>query len=675
VRKIYISALNSVPFLPYVHGLLRATVSANPELSSAYEFGDPAFYGETVAEVADRFSDADVVGLSCYVWNYRRHVKLARILKERRPETTIVVGGPHVPDRAEAFLREHPYIDIAVHGEGELVFAGILRESLKERPDFATIAGLSYRDRGLIRNTGTGLRFGKAIDLPSPYLSGYLDEPIARCRRLGLRPYALWETNRGCPYSCSFCDWGSATMSKIRLFALDQLMADIAFFAASEINTLFICDANFGILARDLEVAERIAATNAETGWPKQVRVNFAKNSNDRVFSISKLFHDREMSMGTTLSMQSTDESVLTAIARSNIGVENYRKLQRRYAAASIPTYTELILGLPLETRQTFVKGIGEVIESGNHDDIRVFELTLLPNAPMSNDGSVDRYGLRTIEKNVYLRPPKTPPDELETAVVVTGTSTMDGEEWIFCRVFAELIQTLHNGCITRYAAMFARRVATVPFETFYVSVMEWAMSNPETVLGRVVGALREVYSRYRESTEIPQLQVIASQPSLTDCVSQFGRRTGWRPDQWAWLCIAAELDSFYSELEAPLRSLGVFNVVGGKELLAFQKDIILRPEFDPDVGKIVRYSFDFPRFFGGGDLISDPVEIEYLDTHMGSNHQFPLRKDDLLAFASAAVGMSYPFIRVRHFQHQLSTASIQRESARRNASKTVNAN
>ena len=35
------------------------------------------------------------------------------------------------------------------------------------------------------------------------------------------------ETNRGCPYGCTFCDWGSATLSRIRKFDLDRVFAEL----------------------------------------------------------------------------------------------------------------------------------------------------------------------------------------------------------------------------------------------------------------------------------------------------------------------------------------------------------------------------------------------------------------------------------------------------------------
>ena len=88
------------------------------------------------------------------------------------------------------------------------------------------------------------------MDIPSPYLAGYFDEIVDEMREQGLEPYALWETNRGCPYSCTFCDWGSATMTKVRKFSLERAKAEAKWFSDKKIKAVYNCDANFGIFPR-----------------------------------------------------------------------------------------------------------------------------------------------------------------------------------------------------------------------------------------------------------------------------------------------------------------------------------------------------------------------------------------------------------------------------------------
>src|SRR2546425_11785381 len=108
-------------YLPYAVGLLQAYVQHHAKHPQRYEFLLPVYSRIAVKEAVDQLLGADVVGFSAYVWNIRISLEVARQIKQRRPETLIVFGGPQVPDRAEDFLRQNPFIDLACHGEGEQV--------------------------------------------------------------------------------------------------------------------------------------------------------------------------------------------------------------------------------------------------------------------------------------------------------------------------------------------------------------------------------------------------------------------------------------------------------------------------------------------------------------------------------------------------------------------------
>ena len=98
-----------------------------------------------------------------------------------------------------------------------------------------------------------------------PYLAGYLDEFLAA----GMVP--LFETNRGCPFQCTFCAWGSASKDLVRRIDLDQALAEIAYVGErSDSANWIVCDANFGILPRDIELAKAIRAVRDARGAPKK---------------------------------------------------------------------------------------------------------------------------------------------------------------------------------------------------------------------------------------------------------------------------------------------------------------------------------------------------------------------------------------------------------------------
>lgn len=660
-RKVYFIGLNAFPFLPLVAGLLRTYAEQDEKIAAAYDFQEPVFLVAPVQEMADGIVEPDVLALSCYVWNFRRQMKVAKLVKERYPNVLVVAGGPHVPDRPGDFFERHPYVDVLAHGEGEVAFRGLLAERLTAGPDYATVPGVSVR-RGVSAVAGPkAVRLPRLIDTPSPYLLGVMDGAVATCRERGLRFYALWETNRGCPYSCSFCDWGSATMSTLRKFEDERLQDEIEWFARHDVEDLFICDANFGIMPRDLEIAHALAETRGELGAPRQVRVNFAKNSNDRVFDISKTWHDADLLMGTTLSMQSTDMDVLEAIDRKNIGLDNYRKLQQRYAAENIHTYTELILGLPLETARSFRDGIGSLLEAGNHEDLRVYELAILPNAPLNTPEKIAQYGLRTVPKRMYVERDGTPDDEAETVQMVMETNAMPRADWVECFSFIQSVQFLHNGCYTRYLSIFLRQEHGIGYTRFYEGLQNYFAGRPDSVLGALYLRMRSLYHDYIDIPTLPLANLVASQPDMAADLAPYGKRRGWTIDNWGWLRVARDFDRFQAELREYLGTLGLHPDQDARldDVLRFQQDIMLRPEYAPEQGKSAEYAHDWPAYFTGGTLEPRRVRVGYGDQSFGANGRYRPVAGDLKAFTMAAIGTSYPVSRMGHYCHRFESAEV----------------
>jgi 2-(S-pantetheinyl)-carbapenam-3-carboxylate methyltransferase len=658
-QNVYITNFDIAPFLPYIYGALRIYAAGDQALLDEYKFCDPIFHRSRPEAAVDSLQQPAVLGLSCYVWNFRKNMKIARLCKERFPEALIVAGGPHVPDQAEDFLFRHRYVDIAVHGEGELAFQGILRERLSPHPDWSAVPGISFIHDGKLMTTQySRIDLQKLQD--SPYLAGYLDPAIEFFRSQGIPFFAPWETNRGCPYSCSFCDWGSATMSKVRRFDIDRLLAEIDFFGRMQIPIVHINDANFGLLTRDIEIAEALVRSREKYGFPREVRLNYAKNSNNRVFEISRMWHESGLLAETTLSMQATTQEVLEAISRKNIPVEQYSQLQQRYTRAGIRTYTEIILGLPAETKESFKRGLDYVLETGNHDDIRIYELAVLPNAPMANQKVRKAYGLEIINKNLIPTFPGAPPipeDEIEQIPTVIATSSMSRQDWINCSVYARMLQFLHAQYFTRYVAIHLRRHYGVLYHRFYGQLQEYFTDRADdTVLGRVLAAFYDLYARFQLGPEIPHIDGTAG--PCPRAVAAFIRHRPWiSPTDWAWLSLTLTQDKFFADLRNFLPKLGCLFGVELEDVLKFQQEMLLRPDYDGQLGKICTYTYDLPGYFTGlGKLIPRETKIHFRDSHLGPR-RMPLTKNDPAKFVNAVLATDWTGH--GHYQHQLGSALI----------------
>ncbi|HTL37126.1 MAG TPA: cobalamin-dependent protein, partial [Kofleriaceae bacterium] len=322
-KRIYFTGFShpALDYLPLTWGLLRAHAEQHEVVRASYVFERPMFRREAPDVLLSRIREPFMLAVSCYVWNFQHTIALCRAVKEAHPECIIVAGGPDVPERPQGYFERHPYFDVLVHGEGEIPFTQLLLQYLEETPDLRKVPGITFNEGGREVTNEPSPKLPKEIDVPSPFLQGYFDDCLDEARMKSGELNVLWETNRGCPYGCTFCDWGSATMNKLRQFPIERLRGEIEWFSKHRVDLLNLADANFGLIERDLELTRTLVAAKAATGYPAQFRTNFAKNSNERVFEISRLLHDAQMFTGTTLSMQSTSAPVLAAIKRQSIGI------------------------------------------------------------------------------------------------------------------------------------------------------------------------------------------------------------------------------------------------------------------------------------------------------------------------------------------------------------------
>jgi radical SAM superfamily enzyme YgiQ (UPF0313 family) len=328
--------------------------------------------------------------LSSYVWNHDVNVEFARALKRRTPGALVVVGGPQVPRiqaQCEEFLAKHPYFDVAVRQEGEITLAEILTELTRpevrladlSRVDLTTVTGLTFRRNGVLVRTPDRPKTPDIDIFPSPYTTGEFDEWIDS------QPYLPLETNRGCPYGCTFCDWGSATLSKVARMSMERVLAELEFAAKHRIANVGICDANFGILPRDVDIARAIVDLRARYGYPTELGYTNAKTASPRLTEIIKILHDGGLISSGQISMQTTDEKILENVERANIKMSEYRKMITFFHKEEIPAVSDIMLGLPGQTLETCKRDLQFCFD--HKVTAMIFATSVMPNAPMADEG------------------------------------------------------------------------------------------------------------------------------------------------------------------------------------------------------------------------------------------------------------------------------------------------
>ncbi len=466
-------AFDKSVYLPYATGTIVAYCKNQPDIAAEYDFKEIIFRRDEIDKIVDGMESPYLAAFSTYVWNVEFNKALAKAVKEKYPECIIVFGGHSVSDRME-FLKKD-YIDILTLGEGEEVTANLLR-ALKNGDDLSECSGIAFRDTDGCSILTVPHCPESVEDYPSPYLTGVFDSIIEK------NPDTMFdtiiETNRGCPYNCAYCDWSNH--KKLRLFPMEKVKGEIKWLSEHKIEYCFCADSNFGMFERDVEIAEYIVELNKETGFPKVFRPCYEKNSAERVFKISKTLNSRGLDKGATMAYQTLCDDALKNINRKNLTMEHFSGLMADYTKANIPTYSELILGLPGETAESFCQGLCKLLRAGQHNSISVYYCELLPNAPMCRPEYMKKYEIEPIKVQFnHIHSANGKKDSVpEYSYLVRSTSTLSRDGWVYANLFSICLQCFHSLGLLRYFAIFTYYELGIDYYDFYTSLLDFCLKD-----------------------------------------------------------------------------------------------------------------------------------------------------------------------------------------------------
>jgi putative methyltransferase len=433
-------------WLPYAAGCVWSYARQFDHIKQNFDCKEIFFRKENPETVLARMKDPVLCGFSCYTWNRNYNLHLAELIKQRWPKCVIVFGGAEV--NSEMF--QYKFIDTFIMAEGERSFTKLLTDILEDKETDL----LCQADRLT------------ELEIPSPYLTGVFDSIIDQ------HPDALWsmciETNRGCPYSCTFCDWGGGIYTKVRKFNLERVQAELEWMSTRPIDYLYCTDANFGMFKeRDLQVA-RMIREYADRGQLRGFYVNYAKHSNEIVFEIAKILGP--LSRGVTLSVQSMHEETLDAIKRKNLASNNIAHLLDLSEKYSVNTYTEAIIGLPQETLESWIQGMCDILEVGQHNSIDIYFTQLFPNNEMSQPESRKKYGIKGIvlKGGHHYYSEHDWNNVSEDAEIIQSTNTMSTMDIVDGYMYSWMIIQFHLAGYSQLFAKYCRFNKNISYRQFY---------------------------------------------------------------------------------------------------------------------------------------------------------------------------------------------------------------
>lgn len=586
--------MNDRVYLPISSGLIRSYSESINEIRKNYNFKQFFFIREPAQKILGYYDSPNVVGFSSSMWNFQLNLELAKSIKIKFPGCLIVFGGPHVPQRpneTESFLENHPFIDVAVRGEGEIIFSDILTRFLSTS-DFSDISGISfknYKTNQIIRNIDR-LAIDNLNLVPSPYLNGYYDQYI---QNKSFQYQMILETSRGCPFRCSFCYWGSSKDKKLREFNLERLGKEIEWAAKNEIEYIFCADSNFGILKRDYNIASVIVQAKTKFGYPKIFRACYDKNvKNNNNFNIAELLNRNSLAKGVTLSRQSENVETLNKIHRNNSSINSYKELQDKYYKANISTYTEFILGLPGETYDSFVDGVEKVAEISASGQFNIFLCVALPNTEITDETYIKDNGMEfaSIRLVEFHSSPKKSNETIEYEKIIVGTKTMNNSDWTRSVIFSWMFQLFYGLKMGFFILLYLNREFKIKYSDYFTFILNKAKEDKDSY-----PVINNEISFYNKSIE----HLLKGEPQCV-FLKEFGD-ISWPIDEASYLNLSNSRISFFHELfKLTQKYLQFKNIKFNKNILMeiFNYQAARLPNYIAPNNIEIYFKYNIPEYF-----------------------------------------------------------------------------
>ena len=568
---------NESAYLPYATGLLAAYAFHNEIVKKHYTVKRFIYRKENISDAIASMDHPAVVGFSTYIWNDEYNKTFAKELKKTHPECVIVFGGHNVLNDSPRQLDEYPFIDFLIHGEGEITFCELLVE-LCTTQNYARIQGLSFRDDN---NKGiqNEARVICDLDYPSPYLEGWFDEILEKD---SIFFSALLETNRGCPFHCAYCDWGSIDL-RMRQFPIERVTAELEYFSEHKIQFCFCIDSNFGLFPRDYEIVDAFLEIKKRTGYPEAFKCCTTEGSGIAEFNINKKLNECGVLKGASLALQTLCDEALVNIGRRNMSIERYRELTALYNESGIPTYSEMIYGLPGETYESFSENLGYMLQSGTTRGLFIHYCELLPNAKLARKDNIEKFKIKTarIPYTQYHTVPNQTIQEMSNIII--STYSMPYNMWVKACIFGLFVQCFHYMGILQCFAKYVFFENSISYKAFYERLIEWAKENPTTILGRYYSETLQKLGAFENDNVISRVHI---NPAFGDI--------DWPLEEGMCLEIISNATVFFDEMIPFLKSFQLSEPIL-RDLSAFQFHIL---RMFGDTEKSLTLSYDFFDYF-----------------------------------------------------------------------------
>ena len=438
-------------------------------------------------EKAINESPPDILGLSNYVWSQNVSNEMFKLFTKKNPDGLKIWGGPNFPidmPSQKKFFEDFKDVDVYIPTDGEIGFSNLVEKALQVNTKEMRSKVLQEPIDGcMIKNpdgnllyTIEGARIRNLDEIPSPYLTGILDHFFDD------KLVPMLQTNRGCPFLCTFCTDGRESVNQVNRFGKQRVKDELGYIAKhvkENIHSLYISDLNFGMLPGDLETCDSIVEIQKKYNYPEKINATTGKNNQERIIeSIKSLNGTMLMSM----SVQSMDEQVLTNIKRANISAEKMVELSPTIHEYGVNTSGEIIMGMPGQSYASVLDTIRQLIY-GKVDDIIIHACMMLPGSEMATPAERSKWELETkfrilpMDFTVLGNGKKI----CEIDEIVVGSKDMTFDDYLALRMIAFTLSIVNRATLFEPLLKFLKQ-QKIDVSKLFFKMVEERKSAPKPV-------------------------------------------------------------------------------------------------------------------------------------------------------------------------------------------------
>jgi putative methyltransferase len=353
----------------------------------------------------------DILCISLYLWNISHSLSMIRNIRSLLQEkVTIIAGGPALDvDNDTSIVEANLDIDYFVYSHGERALLTILQSIVNNAPlNASTVKNCVWKDHATNIIQKTPFEFIKVKSSPfikNKDLFRYMVVALRECCSDDTDIDLTYASTRGCPFTCTFCDWTKGLSSTVSV-RNSSAMEELQVFSELGIHRLYLADANFGMYPTDLTFVDAVIKFRTELNVPFTFTgQQWSKVKKEQVFSVAnKLLHAGVISV-LKVSIQDSHQEVLSNIERPDVPweelVAHINTLRVQHPGVHI--VFELICGLPGQTPKLWQETIEQCLSVGN-SRILVHPLLVIPNSIMStNQEYIQRMGIKTIGSKITI--------------------------------------------------------------------------------------------------------------------------------------------------------------------------------------------------------------------------------------------------------------------------------